>query len=213
EHLQALLQSFETQIGELVEPDHPEVWETEAQREELGETPIPLLLPSQNLLLTALEIKPILSLVLFAETAIATESQINLQSDLPDLPPIRGEANALREVFHNLINNALKYTPDQGQIWVRSGLVHPQQSQLWQGIEIADTGYGIPTADQQHIFERHYRGVQAQGDIPGTGLGLAIVQELVAMMEGNLELISPNYLSQDKRYPGTTFRLWLKIAN
>ncbi|MGL5035199.1 MAG: histidine kinase dimerization/phospho-acceptor domain-containing protein, partial [Microcystaceae cyanobacterium] len=99
EHLQALLQSFETQIGELVEPDHPEVWETKAQREELGETPIPLLLPSQNLLLTALEIKPILSLVLFAETAIATESQINLQSDLPDLPPIRGEANALREVF------------------------------------------------------------------------------------------------------------------
>jgi signal transduction histidine kinase len=62
---------------------------------------------------------------------------------------------------------------------------------LYQGIAIGDTGPGIPLADQAHIFERHYRGVQADGQTPGTGLGLAIVKDLITAMEGHIDIISP----------------------
>ena len=78
------------------------------------------------------------------------------------------------------------------------------------GVIIRDTGYGIPVKDQKSIFERHYRGVQAEGDIPGTGLGLAIAQELVTKMQGEIELISPNNFSEDN--PGTTLIVWLPVS-
>ncbi|MEN9870506.1 MAG: hypothetical protein RLZZ171_1494, partial [Cyanobacteriota bacterium] len=59
-------------------------------------------------------------------------------------------------------------------------------------------------------FERHYRGIQAQGEIAGTGLGLAIAQELVTKMRGEIELISPNNLAENSS--GTTFIVWLVIS-
>ncbi|MEO0769108.1 MAG: ATP-binding protein, partial [Cyanobacteria bacterium J06649_4] len=61
----------------------------------------------------------------------------------------------------------------------------------YQGIVVGDTGPGIPPADLEHLFERNYRGVQAEGDIPGTGLGLAIAQTLMREMQGYIEVISP----------------------
>jgi signal transduction histidine kinase len=60
-----------------------------------------------------------------------------------------------------------------------------------QAIIVADTGPGIPPEDLQHLFTRHYRGVQAQTEIPGTGLGLAIAQELMHQMQGEIQLFSP----------------------
>lgn len=206
EHLQELLQSFEQQI-DLTEEETALVWETEAQRQSA-----PLLLPSPVLVLQPLNLLQVLEPVLQAETAIAREKPISLQVETRSaLPLVLGNSQALREVFHNLINNAVKYTPSQGQVWVIFGLgdsEHPQEV----GMEIADTGYGIPPADQARIFERHYRGVQSQGEIPGTGLGLAIVRELVEQLQGRLTVMSPNGRSSDENYPGTTFQLWLRIA-
>ncbi|MEL6139786.1 MAG: ATP-binding protein, partial [Cyanobacteria bacterium J06628_6] len=84
----------------------------------------------------------------------------------------------------------------------------------------------IPIEDQPHLFERSYRGIQANSDIPGTGLGLAIAQDLAAQMQGRIELISPlsaaaqawippmvlaNRSLTDS--PGTLFILWLPIAD
>jgi signal transduction histidine kinase len=93
----------------------------------------------------------------------------------------------LREVFSNLIDNALKYTPAGGKVTV-------EVKNVKNSVEIVfkDTGYGIPMSDQERIFQRHYRGVQAGGDIPGTGLGLAIAKELITSMGGTIEFISPN---------------------
>ncbi|MGH2413840.1 MAG: ATP-binding protein, partial [Microcystaceae cyanobacterium] len=59
--------------------------------------------------------------------------------------------------------------------------------------------------------ERHYRGVQEQGDIPGSGLGLAIVKDLIEQMQGRIELISPNQSNQTKTLPGTTLIVWLPV--
>jgi len=56
---------------------------------------------------------------------------------------------------------------------------------------VSDTGPGVPECDRSRLFERHYRGVQAQGEIPGTGIGLALVKELVEQMGGELMVVSP----------------------
>ncbi|MFM6062873.1 MAG: sensor histidine kinase, partial [Microcystis panniformis] len=66
-------------------------------------------------------------------------------------------------------------------------------------------------SDQEKIFQRHYRGVQAGGDIPGTGLGLAIAKELITSMGGTIELISPNPDPTSSPYPGTVFRVSMPV--
>ena len=71
---------------------------------------------------------------------------------------------------------------------------------------------GIPPNDHEHIFERHFRGIQENSHIAGTGLGLAIVKELIERMEGKIDLISPNGLSDNAIYPGTTMIIWLAEA-
>ena len=81
-------------------------------------------------------------------------------------------------MLNNLIDNALKYTPSGGKVEVGVRTDFAAQNNQMLGIEIKDTGYGISEADRQHIFERHYRGIQAQSDIPGSGLGLAICKQI-----------------------------------
>ncbi|MEL6494625.1 MAG: ATP-binding protein, partial [Cyanobacteria bacterium J06623_7] len=115
---------------------------------------------------------------------------------------------ALREILNNLIDNALKYTMPGGKVELE--LASEPESKVRLGIAVRDTGVGIPSQDLGRIFERHYRGVQARGDIPGTGLGLAIARELARKMQGEIELISPNNLVTERG--GTTAILWLLIA-
>lgn len=164
--------------------------------------PAPLLLPGANILVgTTLQTSPqeisdVLAPLIDSAVAIAQDRQLDLQFELPEnLPNVLIDVRAMREVLNNLIDNALKYTPAGGHIYIgaRSHLLpnRPQQ----QAIIVADTGPGIPTQDLQHLFERHYRGVQAETDIPGTGLGLAIARDLVRQMHGEIEVFSPVHTS------------------
>ncbi|QQE66742.1 hypothetical protein GFS31_34430 [Leptolyngbya sp. BL0902] len=154
--------------------------------------------------------------------AIAQERGLYLLEQLPpDLPAVWMDPKALTEVLSNLIDNALKYAPGGATVWVVAGLSQVVEGQTFQGLAVGDTGAGIPLADQSRIFERHFRGVQAQGDIPGTGLGLAIAQELMAAMGGRLDLISPvpqEYQraladlmdpASSEQGPGVCFMAWL----
>jgi signal transduction histidine kinase len=163
----------------------------------------------------------VVSPLLQSTQAIAQERGLQVIHDLPvDLPPVWLDGAALAEVLSNLLDNALKYAPPGALIWVTGGLVQQMDDQLCQGLAIGDTGRGIPLDDQPHIFERHFRGVQAEGNIPGTGLGLAIAQELVAAMGGHLELISPVQVDrwvtlpkgQFNQGPGTLFMIWLPVV-
>jgi signal transduction histidine kinase len=137
------------------------------------------------------------------------EQKMQIQVAIPDdLPPVKADADALREVFSNLIDNALKYTPAGGTIWVsleRSPATHSSQQQ----VQISDTGPGIPTEDLERIFERSYRGVQAHTNIPGTGLGLAIARDLVVQMQGELKAFSPALRPMPESTPGSTFQVTL----
>jgi len=169
------------------------------------------LIPGKTLNLQTLALPEILAPLMASADAIATERDLHFQAHIPaDLPPVTADAIALQEILSNLIDNALKYTPRGGRVMLRAGLTRSQQL----GIAIIDTGPGIPPADQDHIFERHYRGVQAQGDIAGTGLGLAIAKDLIEQMQGEIELISPTVTSgaNTEINQGTTFIIWLPIA-
>ena len=103
-----------------------------------------------------------------------------------DLPLISGDRARLRQIFINLISNAVKYTPPEGSVWVRA-----EQRGTTLRIGIQDNGLGIAPEDQAHIFDRFYRVRRPETDsIEGTGLGLAIVKTLVEAHNGQIGLES-----------------------
>ncbi|MGA3292390.1 MAG: ATP-binding protein [Candidatus Acidiferrales bacterium] len=120
-----------------------------------------------------------------AETTLlkATRKQIALELDVPPgLPPVRGDASLLHEVLQNLLDNAIQYTPEGGRIRV-SAEAGPREAV----ITVADTGIGIPLADQERIFERFYRVDAARSrEAGGTGLGLSIAKHIVEAHGGRL---------------------------
>ncbi|MGK7874556.1 MAG: sensor histidine kinase [Xenococcaceae cyanobacterium] len=219
DRLQELLQEFEDDL-DLMEKDPPPLTLSLAPVSLHEASPVSthtFLLPGNSLSLEPVAVREVLEPLLVSAEAIAQEREIDLSADIPpNLPPTQANAKALREVLNNLIDNALKYTPARGQVDIRVGMEQSTSTGLLQGIAIRDTGYGIPPEDQEHIFERHYRGVQAQGDISGSGLGLAIAKELVEQMHGKIELISPNESTQATpkfaSLSGTTFIIWLPVA-
>ena len=106
------------------------------------------------------------------------DMQVNIAENLPIL---RGNPIRLRQLMDNLLVNALKYTPIGGKIVVT---LRAEADQII--FEVADTGVGIPTTDQAHVFEKFYRASNAPKGTPGTGLGLAIVKSIVDNHEGRI---------------------------
>lgn len=93
-----------------------------------------------------------------------------------------GDEHAIAHIFRNLLENALRYTPEMGRIRVQ---VRPEGDEVH--VSVADSGSGIPSAALPRIFERFYRVDPARGrDQGGTGLGLAIVRHLVSSMGGEV---------------------------
>ena len=204
--LQELLQQMDLYLDEMESEDDILILDTITNSEI---EPAPFLLPGE-LKLVYLKVEEILNPLLVSAVAIAQERNLQIISEIPEnLPLVKGDALALREVLNNLIDNALKYTPSGGKIYVRS-LEKQTVENSFQGIAICDEGPGIPIDDQKHIFERHYRGIQSQGNIQGSGLGLAIAKRLVEQMQGEIELISPMKGKENNiSAPGTVFIVWL----
>lgn len=177
---------------------------------ELKQPSSSFLLPGNNWQLEAINIQDIINPLLMGIRAIADEKNINLITNIEkNLPLILGKENPLTEVFNNLLDNAVKYTPDGGKIYLEIGEQKIKENQTMLAIKISDTGYGITKKDREHIFERHYRGEQEKSDIVGTGLGLAIVKDLCDKMKAKIEVISPSLISKNERLPGTTVIIWL----
>ena len=214
DRLQELLQQFDRVIDftedlERRKSLHPVEQVMEATVEPIN-PPLPPLLPGAEGKTQLCVVADVLQPLLASAWAIAQERNLEILADIPPhLPPVRANAKELREVLSNLIDNALKYTPASGQIYVQAGL----EKDNFQGIAISDTGPGIPPQDRQRIFERHYRGVQADSDVPGTGLGLAIAKDLIEQMQGEIQVFSPAQWHPESATSGlgTTFIVWLKI--
>ncbi len=114
----------------------------------------------------------------------ARKKEQTLAADLPaDLPAAEGDPDYLERAVANLVDNAVKYTPEGGTIRVAAarrddGIV----------IEVRDTGLGIPPEDLPRIFERFYRVDKSRSrEMGGTGLGLAIVKHIVQAHGGTVE--------------------------
>ena len=172
----------------------------------------PLISPTKNLQVVPTEIEQVLNPLLISTEAIANERKIEFTSYIKaNLPLLAADREALREVLSNLIDNALKYTPEGGKVEIEAGLSRHKNDLDWLGIAVKNTGTEIPSQDRLRIFERHYRGVQARGEIQGTGLGLAIAKEFVEAMEGEIELIVSE--ASDRREQSNwqnIFIIWLK---
>ncbi len=110
------------------------------------------------------------------------DKEINLHVEIsPTLPSVRGNPIRLRQMLDNLIGNAVKYTPPNGDIRIA---MRVEDQQII--VQIKDTGPGIPTADQPFIFDKFFRGSNVPQGTPGSGLGLAIVKSIVESHQGRI---------------------------
>ncbi|MBV9121311.1 MAG: HAMP domain-containing histidine kinase [Chloroflexi bacterium] len=121
-----------------------------------------------------------------AQRPVASVKGLELRINLPlDLPFVRADRDALRQVLLNLTNNAIKFT-DTG--WVEISAI-PDERHVQ--VVIEDTGPGISPADQERVFERFYQAGDPLTDKPaGAGLGLAICREILAHHDSELRLFS-----------------------
>jgi signal transduction histidine kinase len=99
-----------------------------------------------------------------------------------ELPAVAGDADKVGRVLINLVDNAVKYSPDGGRVTVK---VAPAGSHV--RFSVTDEGLGIPFAEQRRVFEKFYRlDPNMNRGVGGTGLGLYICRELVRRMEGRI---------------------------
>jgi two-component system, OmpR family, phosphate regulon sensor histidine kinase PhoR len=120
----------------------------------------------------------------------------------PDLPTIRADRGGLQEALYNLLDNAVKYSRERGEITL---MARRSDQQIVLGV--SDTGIGIGKEDLPRIFERFYRADKARShnSVRGTGLGLAIVKHIAQLHGGHVE-------AESELGKGTTIRVVLPIT-
>ncbi len=113
------------------------------------------------------------------------------------VPMALGDIGMVQRLLDNLIENALRHTPENGTVTVSAGVENDRVV-----MTVADTGPGIPKADREQVFERFHRGDTARGD-GGGGLGLAIVRRVVSLHNGTVSI-------HDTPGGGATFKVTLQ---
>ncbi|QDP40834.1 two-component system histidine kinase PnpS [Radiobacillus deserti] len=143
-----------------------------------------------------IEIKQLVEEIIPLAEQQAKDKRIELSFDFDQDTSIRGDSDRLKQVFINLINNALNYTSSGGSVKVKVA-----NRGEWLDISVSDTGMGIPKEAVPRIFERFYRVDKARSrNTGGTGLGLAIVKHIVELHDGKIHVDS-------EVGKGTTFKL------
>ncbi len=130
-----------------------------------------------------LKINEILSDVVSFYEPLAENKNILISQDLKEFE-LYGDKDLLFQAYANLVDNAIKFTPDNGSIFIRT---FKKYNSL--GIEVTDTGSGIPEADKNKIFDRFYRDDKSRST-SGTGLGLSLVLAVVSLHHGRIEVIN-----------------------
>ena len=120
--------------------------------------------------------------VLFCEARIQREGLLLSYSEPEEMIPVYADPNRLRQVFINILDNAIKYSAPGGRITVK----------IWQGeykafIEIIDQGRGIPPEDLDNVKTKFYKG---SNSVRGSGIGLALVDSIMTALDGTLDLKS-----------------------
>lgn len=136
--------------------------------------------------------------------SVAESKNVRLEVEIPpQLPLVLVDEQRINQVMHNLLNNALRHTPSGGTIRIRA---FAQKNTL--GIEIHDTGEGIPPEHLPNVFERFYRVDYARSrKTGGMGLGLAITKAIVEAHNGSISIASNGIPGE-----GTTFTIQLPLV-
>jgi two-component system OmpR family sensor kinase len=141
----------------------------------------------------AVEVAPLLDDVVEHARQLASGQEITSETQ-PGLPLIRADADHLRQVLFNLVENAIKFTPEPGRITLAAHADADELARGVVGIEVHDTGVGISEEALPHVFERFYRGdparARTQGQPGGSGLGLSIAQGLIEVQGGDIGITS-----------------------
>lgn len=156
-----------------------------------------------DLKMSSVNVKVLLRTIVEQFTPQAERLGIHLHLHLPaDLPDLIGDGDRLAQVFTNLVDNALKFTPIDGQVTLSAAVVGA-------GMEIAvtDSGRGVPSDALSRLFDRFYQvdASRAGGEGHGAGLGLAIVKEIVEAHGGRISVRS-------EVGHGTRFEIHLPLA-
>ncbi len=117
----------------------------------------------------------------------AADRGLELSAELPEKPVMAfADVDRLQQVFHNLLENAMRYTPSGGSICIRLNSA-PGEARM----QVADTGIGIPDADLPYVFERFFRSDRARRAYSGgSGLGLSIARWIVEAHKGGIQVES-----------------------
>lgn len=139
----------------------------------------------------------------FQEMSVLARNKVRLHLNEIDQVIVNGDRDRLKQVFINLVANAVQYTPPGGEIFLSLEKIKDQAR-----IICRDTGPGIPAEDLPHIFERFYRAEKSRtrGKTTGFGLGLSIANWIVERHGGRIEVNS-------KEGQGTAFAIWLPVVS
>ncbi|MCJ7566711.1 MAG: HAMP domain-containing histidine kinase [Anaerolineales bacterium] len=141
------------------------------------------------------DIMVLLSAVVERLSVKASEARVKVINKVGQLPVIIGDGDRLAQVFMNLIDNAIKHTPEGGQVSLWG-----EYADGWISIHVEDSGSGIPEDELSRIFERFYQLDKARpgGMDRGVGLGLAITREIVRSHQGRL--VAQSVLGRGSRF-------------
>jgi signal transduction histidine kinase len=142
-----------------------------------------------------------LLLEVFKEMHVLARERVQLKLTEIDQIMINGDRDRLKQVLINLVSNAIKYTPQGGQVFLSLGKSADNARLI-----VRDNGQGIPSEDLPHIFERFYRAEKSRSraKVGGFGLGLSIAYWIVNHHQGQIEVDS----AEGK---GTTFCIYLPL--
>ena len=119
--------------------------------------------------------------------AKAKEKKIAIHNNVREnFPMIRADKDKLTQIFVNILDNAVKFTPESGRITIVA-----KEADAYTAVSISDTGIGVPRDEIQRLGERFYRVDRSRSrDLGGTGLGLSIVKHLMIAHGGRMEIES-----------------------
>jgi two-component system OmpR family sensor kinase len=142
--------------------------------------------PDASAVKEAVDLRMLLTDCVAAHAPIAQRKGIDLGFERAQPATVAADADALRVMFGNLLDNAVKYTPAGGRIDVTLSTDASGRP----CVQIADSGPGIPAEERSRVFDRFYRDASARArtDVSGSGLGLAIVKRIAAQHGARIEL-------------------------
>ena len=140
------------------------------------------------------------AVVAAARAHLPANLTLSLETE-PGVPPVEADADKVRQILTNLLDNAVKYSPDGGKINVRIG-----HGDAFVSFAVADQGLGVSPQEHGRIFEKFYRlDPELTRGVGGTGLGLYISRELVRHMSGRISV-------ESEEGTGSTFTVELPVA-